>query len=52
MNTKPECDSCGGTDYEGELKTCPYCEGTKCSQCDMGDDVECGMCPNDEDNES
>ncbi len=53
MNTKPECDSCGGTTYEGELRECPYCLGTKCSDCDMGCYAECGSCQyQEEDNES
>jgi hypothetical protein len=47
MTDKPECNACGSDDYEGELRECPWCHGTKCEQCDMGDDVECGMCPDD-----
>lgn len=46
--TKPECPACGYTDYEGELRQCPHCEGQKCSCCDMGDDVGCPACDNEE----
>lgn len=42
--SKKECNSCGADDYQGELKECPRCGSTKCEQCDMGDDVECGAC--------
>lgn len=44
---KPECPACGYSDYEGELRQCPHCEGLKCSQCDMGDDVGCAVCDNE-----
>lgn len=43
-NEKPACQSCGNTEYEGELTSCPYCDSDKCSRCDMGDDVACVMC--------
>lgn len=44
---KPECNACGADDYEGELRECPRCGSTKCSICDMGDDVECAACDDD-----
>lgn len=45
---KPECNACGATDYEGELRECPYCGSTKCSVCDMGDNCECPACPEED----
>lgn len=48
---KEPCNACGSTDYTGTLKTCPYCDGTKCSHCNMGDDVECPACENEGDME-
>lgn len=50
-NVKPgkqECIGCGATDYEGKLRYCPRCGSSKCSRCDMGDDVECASCPADD----
>lgn len=41
---KVPCEACGATDYDGELRTCPHCERSKCSRCDMGNDVGCAMC--------
>jgi hypothetical protein len=41
---KAECSACGSTEYEGELKACTYCDGTKCSMCDTGDDCACLAC--------
>lgn len=49
MNEKPECQGCGYTEYEGKLKECPFCGGQKCSACDIGDDVECMQCENEDD---
>lgn len=53
-----DCSGCGSTAAErarsraGEppgLSDCPHCGATKCSLCDLGDDVECGNCdPGDE----
>lgn len=45
---KPECNACGANDYDGELRECPHCGSTKCSRCDMGDDVECPACPEED----
>lgn len=45
---KPECPACGYSDYEGELRQCPHCEGLKCSCCDMGNDVGCAVCDTEE----
>lgn len=41
------CTGCGNSNplYLGE---CPHCGSQKCDCCDMGDDVECGNCPDDE----
>lgn len=47
-----DCPSCGSTpqerrlrdDYQG-LRACHYCDAPKCCLCDMGDDVNCGACP-------
>ena len=52
-----ECDGCGSTaaerrsnrpDDPGGLTACPHCGAMKCCMCDMGDDVGCGSC-HDED---
>lgn len=43
-NQKPECAACGGSEYEGGLKACLYCGGTKCTTCDAGDDSACLAC--------
>ena len=32
-----------------ELTNCPHCGSLKCCMCDMGDDVECISCGNDDD---
>lgn len=40
----PECPGCGSTDYDGELFECPYCGIEKCSCCDMGNNVGCLAC--------
>lgn len=45
---KTACPACGSTDFEGALIECPHCEGFKCSFCDMGDDVSCVGCDNEE----
>lgn len=45
---KPECPACGNTSYEGALLQCPHCDGLKCSCCDMGDDVGCPACDNED----
>ena len=44
----PQCPACGSLDYLGELRECPHCGGMKCDQCDMGDDVGCVVCDNNE----
>ena len=44
---KQVCMGCGSTDYKGELRYCPHCGTSKCSHCDMGDDVECPNCPDE-----
>jgi len=51
--TTDECPSCGATardrlsnkpnEPQG-LETCPHCMAEKCCMCDMGDDVECQSC--------
>ncbi|POZ50670.1 hypothetical protein [Methylovulum psychrotolerans] len=41
---KERCPGCDADDYNGELRRCPHCGEKKCSFCDMGDDVECGLC--------
>lgn len=53
--TAHDCPSCGSTpkerrkrdDYQG-LRVCLYCDSQKCCMCDMGDDVNCGSCPEDD----
>ncbi len=58
-----ECPGCGSTlanrearakrDKDDAIPTslteCPYCGTLKCCMCDMGDDVECISCNQDED---
>lgn len=39
----PPCDGCGETAPK-KVKQCPRCGASKCSHCDMGDDVECPNC--------
>jgi hypothetical protein len=51
VQMKPECNACGSSDYDGDLRECPHCGSTKCSRCDMGDDVECAACPDEETDE-
>lgn len=41
------CNGCGNENPE-YVKECPYCGSDKCNRCDMGDDVECGNCPEEE----
>lgn len=49
------CGGCGATpedranpgNYLG-LLICQFCDSDKCCMCDMGDDVECGNCPDDD----
>jgi len=55
--TDEECPSCGADygdrkrnkpdDPQG-LEECPHCGNLKCCMCDMGDDVECPSCDEDE----
>lgn len=45
---KPECPACGRDDYEGELMECHHCGGQKCSWCDMGTNVGCVVCDNED----
>jgi len=46
----PECCGCGTEDVDvGDLRECPLCGAEKCPACDMGNDVECSACPDDED---
>ncbi len=56
-----ECDGCGSTPSERArlaagspsddvplgLSSCPHCGACKCAMCDLGDDVECGNCPDE-----
>lgn len=58
-----ECQGCGSSfedrqkrrdenpedDIPTGLSECIYCGTDKCCMCDMGDDVNCGSCPNDDD---
>lgn len=41
------CDGCGNPEPTG-LVVCPYCAHTKCEDCDMGNDVECPNCPDED----
>lgn len=58
-----ECPGCGSShsdrqerakrgDVGDEIPTgltqCPFCDSWKCCMCDMGDDVECGNCPDED----
>jgi len=53
-----ECRTCGGDESEFtqdpdanepfKIITCPMCGGDKCNMCDMGDDVGCINCENEE----
>lgn len=54
--TTDECQGCGATANERKrnqptqpqgLANCPHCGADKCCLCDMGDDVNCGNCPED-----
>ena len=52
-----DCEGCGSTaedrkknrpnDRQG-TSICPHCGTEKCCMCDMGDDVECGNCTEDD----
>ena len=57
-NSQDACRGCGST-YEDRqrnhpnetylgLSECPHCGTDKCVMCDMGDDVECGSCEQNE----
>ena len=55
--TNDECPSCGATARDRKqnkpcepqgLDTCPHCSAEKCCMCDMGDDVECISCGDEE----
>ncbi len=55
--TDDECIGCGATAVERRknkptepqgLSECPACGAAKCCMCDMGDDVECGNCPDED----
>ena len=37
IEKKPACPACGSTEYDGGLKPCTYCDGLKCSMCDLLD---------------
>lgn len=43
-NKKQACPACGSIEYDGDLKPCAYCDGSKCSMCDAGDDCACLAC--------
>ena len=54
--TDDECRGCGAGPYDRRhnkpsdpqgLSSCPHCGSDKCCMCDLGDDVECGNCPNE-----
>ena len=59
QDSNDDCPSCGSSygdrvnyaagadDVPVGLGECPHCNATKCSMCDMGDDVECMNCGND-----
>ncbi|MGE4843356.1 MULTISPECIES: hypothetical protein [Buttiauxella] len=40
------CEGCGNEEPE-RIETCPHCGADKCDLCDMGDNVECGNCPDE-----
>jgi hypothetical protein len=40
------CPACGIMVNEDEITECPFCGGTKCTLCDMGNDVTCLNCEN------
>lgn len=55
--TGDECPACGATARDRKtnkptepqgLSICPHCNSEKCCMCDMGDDVSCMSCENDE----
>jgi hypothetical protein len=55
--TDDECPGCGATAEDRKdnkpnepqgLATCPSCGAEKCCMCDMGDDVECVSCPEED----
>lgn len=49
MSAAPECPTCGSDDtYTPRELICPFCGCDKCTRCDMGDDVLCMGCENDE----
>lgn len=49
MSSDPECPVCGNDDtYTPRERICPFCGGDKCTQCDMGDDVPCMACQDDD----
>jgi len=45
-----ECKGCGNEKPE-YVSECPECGTDKCNRCDAGDDVECGNCPTDDEEE-
>lgn len=46
---KVECEGCGDYHYKAKITECPHCGSEKCPTCDMGDDTNCGNCPNEDD---
>lgn len=38
----------GADDVPLSIGACPYCNTDKCCMCDMGDDVNCGNCPDED----
>lgn len=55
--TDDECNGCGATAAERRankpdepqgLSECPHCGTDKCTMCDIGDDVACGNCPDED----
>ncbi|TDX11930.1 hypothetical protein EDF88_4528 [Buttiauxella sp. BIGb0552] len=42
-----ECNGCGN-EAPDELYECPHCGAEKCNMCDMGDNVACNNCPEED----
>lgn len=46
--TLTECPACGNTVRPKDQRICVYCDTLKCPTCDMGDDVGCAQCDEEE----
>ncbi len=42
------CPTCGSSNPK-ELKKCSFCDALKCDRCDVGDDVRCFLCEDEDD---